>query len=177
METSSRITPKGTQPQVKQKEVLQPSLEGKSAPSDFVLSADAPPYTPQPTTAKQVLNSNVGPCVLAESSGLGFIRTFPAAPQVQEEEYLQQRSGATPPSYLGAAPLGKSAELRGALRADSATAPPETQLQSVSAVVNRKVAGNLIPLAASSNVPLKFCKFLIGEDVAGFLVGRKGVGG
>lgn len=178
MESSSRMTPKGTQPPPKQKETAQQQLESKAVPSGFVLSADAPPYTPQSSTAKhlQGLHSTTASCIIAEPSGLGFIRAFssPAAPP-PKEEYLQQRTG-TSASDLGTAHPAASSHLRVVQVEAAPAAPSETQQQLASAFGNCKTAGNVNPLAASSTVPLKFCKFLIGEDVAGFLVGRKGVG-
>ncbi|XP_026193784.1 uncharacterized protein LOC34621292 [Cyclospora cayetanensis] len=162
--TRGQLTPKGTQPQIKQKEAAPRSVEGKPVPSDFVLSADAPPYTPQPLATRQALNAANGSHVLTEQPQPGFIGSFSPIESHLQEKCLHPGFGA----HLGPVPMTHSADFGATCRAESAAA--------AASAGNRKTTTILNSQNAPSNVPLKFCKFLIGEDVAGFLVGRKGVG-
>ncbi|CDJ46729.1 hypothetical protein, conserved [Eimeria brunetti] len=169
-EKGTRITPKDSQPKSKQNEPSQPSTEQKPAPSGFCLSADAPPYTPQSAAAKQATKAANIFGAAPETFDLGFIRPFNCPSGKQQQQSSQQR-----PGYLSVtAPLSTPSDSRMSRRAGSVTIThTETQLKSDTV---RKVSLKSNTNAAASTVPLKFCKFLVGEDVAGFLVGRKGVG-
>ncbi|CDJ29539.1 uncharacterized protein EMH_0004110 [Eimeria mitis] len=170
VDKSSRITPKGNQPRVKQNEASQSSTEKKPASSGSCLSANAPPYTPQSSAAKQAIKAANSLGAMTGTFDLGFIRPFNFPPGNQQQQALQQR-----PGYSSIdAPLPASSDSRVSRRTESAgIAHKETQFQSDTF---RKTSIKSNMNAANSTVPLKFCKFLVGEDVAGFLVGRKGVG-
>lgn len=170
-EKSSHITPKGSQPQIKQTGSSQTSTEKKPSSSGFCLSADAPPYTPQSSAAKQETKATNSLGAVAETFDLGFIRPFNSPLGHQQQHNLQQKHG-----YASlTAPLTTSGDARVPRRAESVgLTQAEAQLQSDT---TRKLSLKPSANAVTSTVPLKFCKFLVGEDVAGFLVGRKGVGG
>ncbi|CDJ60054.1 hypothetical protein, conserved [Eimeria maxima] len=168
-EKSSHITPKGSQPQIKQTGSSQTSTEKKPSSSGFCLSADAPPYTPQSSAAKQETKATNSLGAVAETFDLGFIRPFNSPLGHQQQHNLQQKHG-----YASlTAPLTTSGDARVPRRAESVgLTQAEAQLQSDT---TRKLSLKPSANAVTSTVPLKFCKFLVGEDVAGFLVGRKGV--
>lgn len=166
---SNCVASKDTQSALQRKQ----EKEQKPFVSDFVLSADAPPYTPQSSTAKQTVSTKNGSYMPAELPVLGFVRAFPTTVEVQDEGSSHGQSRV---ACQVAAGHPATRELKQANRlASEAAAAPESHHHSAPAVSSRKVSGNAV--TANFAVPLKFCKFLIGEDVAGFLVGRKGVGG
>lgn len=167
---SSCIALKDTQSLVQRKQ----EKEQKPVVSDFVLSADAPPYTPQSSTAKQTVTTKARSYTPRELPGLGFVRAFPPTAEVQDEGCLHGQSRATSEVTAGR-PAKRELKQPNHL-ASEAAAGRETQHQSATAGGSRKASGNVNALTTNFAVPLKFCKFLIGEDVAGFLVGRKGVG-
>lgn len=174
MDSSSRITPKGNQPQPKQ-DSTQRTTDGKSTTTGFVLSPDAPPYLPQfpLKTHLQVPQS----LRIADPSGLGFIQPFQPPVGLQQAQGPQSHA-CDAPTEFGLAAQATPLEVEAIHQSDlPAVSRLEANGHLASAFGGNKASGNFSSLTANSGLPLKFCKFLIGEDVAGFLVGRKGVGG
>ncbi|CDJ62810.1 LOW QUALITY PROTEIN: hypothetical protein, conserved [Eimeria necatrix] len=180
-DSSIRITPKGTkaqlqpkvQQQAKSKEELESEVSTKPAASSFCLSANAPPYTPQSTAAKETLRAGATaePDAVIATSESG---TSPPSVSRQHQDSLQLcDAGSAPVNKASSAPT----ETRALRQADPAAVSAAGAIQAQPDTVSNSrkiVKPNSHP--PSTSVPLKFCKFLIGEDVAGFLVGRKGVG-
>lgn len=180
-DSSIRITPKGTkaqlqpkvQQQAKSKEELESEVSTKPAASSFCLSANAPPYTPQSTAAKETLRAGATaePDAVIATSESG---TSPPSVSRQHQDSLQLcDAGSAPVNKATSAPT----ETRALRQADPAAVSAAGAIQAQPDTVSNSrkiVKPNSHP--PSTSVPLKFCKFLIGEDVAGFLVGRKGVG-
>ena len=158
----------GDQLSIKPKsDMAQKLAERNPAFSDFVLSADALAYIPQasspnqtPTPKTELFAPQVTPGVLADAERL-------------QEKICRRQVGEFAADSVGrASPIKRAAQASADL-----VGVPEAQSQFSETAGNRKVSEWYNVVEANPTVPLKFCKFLIGEDVAGFPVGRKGVGG